>query len=193
MLEIAVGVLLVIVVAMFVLACEGRKTKPLAVSAANESAERDFLCRTCLRRPRMHCRRCQAGIWDRERQQGILRGGSPEIRIAGEIRGNLASSHATADPRRQGRSMNFNSDAPIADPYDAALKMLDIVRVSNRPLLDAGKIVDEYLETPRQPRDAKRTVNRLIAVLDTQELAAALQRVGEPDHRATKPENQHMR
>jgi hypothetical protein len=109
MLEIAVGcVLLVIVVLMFVLACE-EKTKPLAVSAANEGAERDRLCQTCLRRPRKHCRRCQAGIWDRERQRGIIRGGCPEIRITGEMRGNLASSrgepvyigHATADPRRQ--------------------------------------------------------------------------------------------
>jgi hypothetical protein len=189
MLEIAVGcVLLAIVVLMFALACEG-KTKPLAVSAANEGAERDRLCQTCLRRPRMHCRRCQAGVWDRDRQQGIIRGGCPEIRITGEMRGNLASSrgesvyigHATADPGRHGRSMKFDSDRPIADPYDSALKMLDIVRVSNKPLLAAGKIIDEYLETPRQPRDTKRTVSRLIAVLDTRELDAALERVGKPD------------
>ena len=107
----------------------------------------------------------------------MIRGGCPEIRIAGEMCGNLVSNpgepfyigHATADPRRQGRSMKFDSDTPIADPYDAALRMLDIVRVSNKPLLDAGKIIDEYLETPRQPRDAKRTVSRLIAVLDTRE------------------------
>jgi hypothetical protein len=159
MLEIAVGcVLLAIVVLMFVLACEG-KTKPLAVSAANEGAERDRLCRTCLRRPRMHCRRCQAGIWDRERQQGIIRGGCPEIRITGEMRGNLASSRgepvyiglATADPRRQGRSMKFDSDTPIADPYDAALKMLDIVRVSNKTLRELAAA----LERVDKPDDLK--------------------------------------
>ena len=163
MLEIAVGcVLLAIVVLMFVLACEG-KTKPLAISVANEGAERDRLCRTCLRRPRMHCRRCQAGIWDRERQQGIFRGGGPEIRITGEMRGNLASSrgepvyigHATADPRRQGRSMKFDSDTPIADPYDAALKMLDIVRVSNKTLLDAGRELAAALERVGKPDDLK--------------------------------------
>jgi hypothetical protein len=189
MLEIAVGcVLLASVVLMFILACEG-KTKSLAVSAANEGAGRDRLCRTCLRRPRMHCRRCQAGIWDRERQQGIIRGGGPEIRIAGEMRGSLASGRGepvfigrmTADPRRQGRSMKFDSDTPIADPYDAALKMLDMVRVSNKTLLAAGKTVDEYLETPREPRDAKRTLSRLIAVLDARELTAALERVDKPD------------
>jgi hypothetical protein len=163
MLEIAVGcVLLAIVVLMFVLACEG-KTKPLAISVANEGAERDRLCRTCLRRPRMHCRRCQAGIWDRERQQGMIRGGCPEIRIAGEMRGNLVSNpgepfyigHATADPRRQGRSMKFDSDTPIADPYDAALKMLDIVRVSNKTLLDAGRELAAALERVGKPDDLK--------------------------------------
>ena len=169
MLEIAVGcVLLAIVVLMFVLACE-EKTKPLAVSAANEGAERDRLCRTCLRRPRTHCRRCQAGIWERERQQGIIRGGCLEINLASSRGEPVYIGHATADPRRQGRSMKFDSDTPIVDPYDAALRMLDIVRVSNKPLLDAGKIIDEYLETPRQPRDAKRTVSRLIAMLDTRE------------------------
>ena len=160
MLEIAVGcVLLAIVVLMFVLAGEG-KTKPLAISVANEGAERDRLCRTCLRRPRMHCRRCQAGIWDRERQQGIIRGGCPEIRITGEMRGNLASSrgesvyigHATADPRR---SMKFDSDTPIVDPYDAALRMLDIVRVSNKTLLDAGRELAAALERVGKPDDLK--------------------------------------
>ena len=93
----------------------------------------------------------------------MIRGGCPEIRIAGEMRGNLASSpgepvyigHATADPRRQGRSMKFDSDTPIADPYDAALKMLDIVRVSNKTLLDAGRELAAALERVGKPDDLK--------------------------------------
>ena len=46
-------------------------------------------------------------------------------------------------------------------------------------LREAGKIIGEYLGPG--PRDAERTINRLIAVLDTQELAAALERVDKPD------------
>ena len=93
----------------------------------------------------------------------MIRGGCPEIRIAGEMCGNLVSNpgepfyigHATADPRRQGRSMKFDSDTPIADPYDAALKMLDIVRVSNKTLLDAGRELAAALERVGKPDDLK--------------------------------------
>ncbi|WMT71106.1 hypothetical protein [Bradyrhizobium sp. Ash2021] len=46
-------------------------------------------------------------------------------------------------------------------------------------LREAGKIIGQYLEPG--PRDAERTINRLIAVLDTPELAAALERVDKPD------------
>jgi len=42
-------------------------------------------------------------------------------------------------------------------------------------LRDATEIIGDYLEPG--PRDAEETINRLIAVLDTQELAAALERV----------------
>ena len=43
-------------------------------------------------------------------------------------------------------------------------------------LRQAGVIIAEYLE-PGQVRNPTATVNRLIEVLDTQELAAALERV----------------
>lgn len=46
-------------------------------------------------------------------------------------------------------------------------------------LREAGKIIGEYLEPG--PRNAEDTVNRLIAVLDTQELAGALERAEKPD------------
>ena len=42
-------------------------------------------------------------------------------------------------------------------------------------LRDATEIIGDYLEPG--PRDAEETINRLIAVLDTQEPAAALERV----------------
>jgi len=42
-------------------------------------------------------------------------------------------------------------------------------------LRDATEIIGDYLEPG--PRDAEETIDRLIAVLDTQELAAALERV----------------
>jgi hypothetical protein len=51
--------------------------------------------------------------------------------------------------------MKFNSDTPIADPYDAALKMLDIVRVSNKTLLDAGRELAAALERVGKPDDLK--------------------------------------
>jgi hypothetical protein len=47
-------------------------------------------------------------------------------------------------------------------------------------LIEARKIIGEYLEQPSQ-RDAKRTLNQLIAVLDTHELAAALERIDKQD------------
>jgi hypothetical protein len=41
----------------------------------------------------------------------------------------------------------------------------------------ATAVVSEYLE-PGRPRDAVATVNELIAILDNQELAGALRRMG---------------
>jgi hypothetical protein len=118
MLETAVGgillaivvsmFLLALIILMFVLAREGKK--PLAVSATNELAERDRFYRTCLRPPRKHCRRCQAGIWDHERQQYI-----PGLGYIGRaIAGPPPSVGAAA--RRQRRSAKRAKEYGLPPP-----------------------------------------------------------------------------
>ena len=42
-------------------------------------------------------------------------------------------------------------------------------------LREAGQIIDEYIEPG--PRDAEQTLSRLIAVLETQDLARAIERL----------------
>jgi hypothetical protein len=56
--------------------------------------------------------------------------------------------------------------------------MTDQERI-NEALREAGKIIAAYLAPGH--RNAEQTINRLIAVLDTQELVAALERAEKPD------------
>ncbi len=71
-----------------------------------------------------------------------------------------------------GNPHTFRESRSIHDPHDISLM--------RNALAEAGKITGEYLEQP-SPRDAKRTLNRLIAVLDTHEVTAALERIDKPD------------
>jgi hypothetical protein len=148
MLETAVGgILLAIVVSMFllalivlifVLAREGKK--PLAVSATNHLAERVGFAE--------HARGHHASIAvDAKQEFGIARGSntSPGLVYIGQaIAGPPPAVGAAA--RRQGRSIKLMSDRPSPDPDDAARKMLEMVRASNKALLDAGKKLAAALE-----------------------------------------------
>jgi hypothetical protein len=133
---IAGSTLLAIAVLMFVLAGSGNKR--LAVSATNEGVERDLFCKTCMRLPRKHCRRCQTGIWAREWQKN-----SRELVYDRKVTDSLAIS-ATA--RQQGKSTEFISHGSLADPNDDARAIIDRMRASNKALREAARIIANTLK-----------------------------------------------
>jgi hypothetical protein len=63
----------------------------------------------------------------------------------------------------------------IEEPVDRISPTTDQQRIT-RALRQAGVVIAEYLD-PDNPRDAEATVDRLIGLLDTQELAAAKERL----------------
>jgi hypothetical protein len=72
------------------------------------------------------------------------------------------------------RRAGHDHDNPIALlQKPKAYRMTEVLLIST--LREAGRIIGEYIEPG--PRDAEQTLSRLIAVLETQDLARAIERL----------------